>query len=49
MERNKTHGIVPGPPKPFHSLLDIGAVIEKALIEHGVVLKKMQKYLGTTE
>ena len=33
-------------------VFDIGAVIEKAVIEHRVVLhpnKKMQKYLGTTE
>ena len=33
---------------PFHSLLDIGAVIEKALIKHGIKLhsgRKMQKYL----
>src|SRR5258708_2230833 len=38
VERNPSHGIVPGAPKPFHSLLDIGAVIEKTLIEHGIVL-----------
>jgi hypothetical protein len=46
---NNTHGIVPGPPKPFHSLLDIGAVIENTLVEHGVVLhpsRRMQKYLS---
>jgi len=47
MERNKSHGIEPGSPKPFHSLLDVGAVIEKVLIEHGIVLlpgRKMKKY-----
>lgn len=48
IERNGSHGIKPGKPLPFHSLLDIGAVIEKVLIEHGVVLhpsRKMRKYM----
>jgi hypothetical protein len=47
IERNRSHGIEPGKPAPFHSLLDVGAVIEKTLIEHGVVLRpgrKMKKY-----
>ena len=47
LESNKSHGIVPGNPLPFHSLLDVGAVIEKALIQHGVRLhisEKMKKY-----
>lgn len=49
VERNDTHGIEPGNPKPFHSLLDIGAVVEKTLIEQGITLlpsEKMKKYLG---
>ena len=49
IDRNKSHGIEPSKPLPFHSLLDIGAVIEKVLIEHGVVLHpspKMKKYLS---
>src|SRR5262245_11569664 len=49
IERNKSHGIKPANPKPFHSLLDVGAVIEKVLIEHGVVLHpsiKMKKYFS---
>ena len=49
MERNGSHGIVPANPRPFHSLLDVGAVIEKALIDHGVVLhpsRKMKKYFA---
>ena len=33
IERNRSHGIVPGNPRPFHSLLDAGAVIEKVLID----------------
>ncbi len=48
IEANKSHGIVPGAPKPFHSLLDVGAVIEKLLIEQGIVLhlnRRMQKYV----
>ena len=49
MERNKSHGIEPSSPKPFHSLLDVGAVIERVLIEHQIVLvpgDKMKKYFG---
>lgn len=49
MERNKSHGIEPGNPQPFHSLLDASAVIEKVLIDHGVTLhasRKMRKYIS---
>jgi hypothetical protein len=49
LERNSSHGIVPGHPRPFHSLLDIGAVVEASLIEHGIQLhpsRKMGKYLS---
>jgi hypothetical protein len=49
MDRNKSHDIMPRNPKPFHSLLDIGVVVEKVLIEHGIVLhrsKKMKKYVS---
>lgn len=49
IERNKSHGIEPGRPQPFHSLLDVGAVIEKVLIQHRVVLhhsRKMKKYMA---
>ena len=48
IERNDTHGIKPGKPIPFHSLLDVGSVIEKVLIAQGVVLrpsKRMKKYV----
>jgi hypothetical protein len=49
MERNKSHGIEPRNPQPFHSLLDVSAIIEKVLIEHGVVLhpsRRMKKYIS---
>ena len=49
MESNPSHGIAPGAPKPFHSLLDVGAVIEEVLIEHGIQIhasKRMKKYLS---
>jgi hypothetical protein len=49
IERNKSHGIEPGNPRPFHSLLDVGQIIERTLIEHGVILhpsKKMRKYFS---
>jgi hypothetical protein len=47
MEGNKSHGIVPTQPRVFHSLLDVGAVMEKVLMEQGVVLhpsRRMRKY-----
>jgi hypothetical protein len=49
IERNKSHGIASSNPRPFNSLLDVGAVIEKVLIDHGIILhpgRKMQKYLS---
>jgi len=50
MEANRTHGIKPKNPAPFHSLLDLPSVMEKVLIQHGVTLhagKRMQKYFAT--
>jgi hypothetical protein len=47
LESNKSHGIVPGAPLPFHSMLDVGSVIEKCIIEHGIVLhpsRRVKKY-----
>ncbi len=44
---NKSHGIKPGKPLPFHSLLDVSSAIEKVLVSHGVMLhpsRKMRKY-----
>ena len=38
LSRNKSHGIVPGKPSPFHSLMELPAVIEKAFIKHGIRL-----------
>lgn len=52
MEPNSSHGIKPQRPQHFHSLLEIGAVMEKVLIEHGVVLhpsRKMKKYFSKDE
>jgi hypothetical protein len=36
--RNEPHGITPGRPIPFNSLLDLSAIIEKCLLEHEIVL-----------
>lgn len=47
LERNKTHGIVPSNPKPFNSMLDLGAAIEKVLIDGGIVVhpsRRTRKY-----
>jgi hypothetical protein len=47
IQGNESHGIVPGNPLPFHSLLDIGSLVEKVLFNQGIVLHpstKMDKY-----
>ena len=52
VESNKTHGIQQENPLPFHSLLDLGSVIEKALIKHGITLhsgRRMKKYFDSTD
>jgi hypothetical protein len=49
IEANETHGIKPRRPKPFNSLMEITAAIEKVLIDHDIELRrlpKMKKYLG---
>lgn len=48
IERNESHGITPGNPLPFHSLLDVGRAIEKVLIDHQIVLhpgRRSKKYI----
>jgi hypothetical protein len=50
IKRNDAHGITPMGPLPFNSLLDLGAVIEKALLDHSIVLhpsRKMKKYFAS--
>ena len=47
MDKNASHNIAPSKPVQFHTLLDIGAAIERVLMEQGVVLhasKRMKKY-----
>ena len=49
IDSNKSHGIMPDSPVPFNSLLDVGAAIEKVLINHGITLhpsRKMRKYVS---
>lgn len=49
MERNTVHEIEPRPPRPFQSLMDLPSVLEKVLIEHGIVLhpsRRARKHLG---
>lgn len=48
IEKNTAHAIDPGQPIPFNSLLDVGAAIEKVLLEHQIVLHastRMKKYI----
>ena len=48
MASNKTHGIVAQNPKPFNSIMQMTAIMEKVLIEHGVVLHpndRLSKYV----
>jgi len=50
MDSNQDHGISPGNPKPFKSLMDLTSVLEKVLIEHGVKLHpgdRLSKYVET--
>jgi hypothetical protein len=50
MTTNKSHGINGGKPRPFNSLLDLGAVIEKVLRENKIKLhvsRGMKPYLTT--
>ena len=50
VEKNRSHGIVPGRPIPFHSLLDIGRAVEKCLIDHDIKLRpsrRSKKYTDT--
>lgn len=52
VERNRAHGIVPQPPRPFHSVMELPAVIEKVLIQQGIVLHRsdrMRKYFHADE
>ncbi len=47
--RNKAHGLEPGQPIPFNSLLDLPAKIEKLLVDQKVTLhpsRRMRKYFG---
>jgi hypothetical protein len=49
IQGNESHGIVSGNPKPFHSLLDVGSVVEGVLIKHGITLhcsRRMKKYMA---
>lgn len=49
LKRNAAHEIDPGKPIPFNSLMEIGAVIEQALIDHGIELHaspRMRKYVS---
>jgi len=49
MQGNESHGIVSGNPRPSHSLLDVGAVVEAVLLNHGITLhrsRRMKKYMA---
>jgi len=50
LESNAPHGISPKNPVPFHTLMDLPAVIEKVLIAHGITLhpsRRTKKYLSS--
>lgn len=51
IERNKSHGIVPGKPVIFNSLLDLGSAIERVLKKNEIVLhvsSGMRHYVAET-
>ena len=43
IERNDAHGIVPLPPLPFNSLMDLMAKIERVILDHGITLHQSQR------
>ena len=43
MDKNDSHGIKRGRPQPFHSILDLQAIIAKVLVEQGVTLHTGRK------
>ena len=43
MDTNKSHGITPGPPRPFNSLLDLTSALAKVLVDHGITLHTSTK------
>lgn len=49
MDANRSHSISPKEPVPFNSLLELGAKIEKVLLDHGIVLHvgstRMKRYI----
>lgn len=48
IESNASHDIKPGKPIPFHSLMDMNAVIEEVLIKQGITLhtsRNLRKYV----
>jgi hypothetical protein len=52
LRRNDSHKVIPKHPIPFNSLMELPGVIEKALIQHGIVLHvgpKMKKYIVPDE
>jgi hypothetical protein len=52
MQLNSSHGIGRKRAKPFHTLMDLPAIVEKVLIAHGVKLhhsKQSKKYFVTED
>ena len=49
LRANPSHGIKSRRTRPFHTLADMPATVERVLIDHGIVLHpspKMRKYVG---
>lgn len=49
MERNNSHRIVPHNPRPFNSLMEIPAAIEKVLVQHGIKLHRIRRMVDYIE
>jgi hypothetical protein len=43
MDSNESHGITPGSPRPFNSLLDLTSALAKVLVDHGITLHTSTK------
>ncbi len=49
IKKNRAHGITPGRPIHFRSLMDLPAKIEKLLIQEGILIRRsrqMHKYIS---
>ena len=47
MKPNLVHGIYPTQERHFHSMMELGAAIERTLVDHGIKLRPEKNSLAT--